>query len=61
MDIAIPLTLEAVRLVLQTLPEKYNGTPEDLYNFFFFFITKNHIRTSISPVTGSTTLRLRLL
>lgn len=35
MDIVIPFTLEAVRLVLQTLPEKYNETPEDLYDFFY--------------------------
>lgn len=35
MDIVVPLTLEAVRLVLQMLPEKYNGTPEDLYDFFY--------------------------
>ena len=35
MDIAVPLTLETVRLVLQMLPEKYNGTPEDLYDLFY--------------------------
>lgn len=35
MDIAVPLTLEATRLVLQMLPEKYSGTPEILYNFFY--------------------------
>ena len=43
MDIAIPLTLEAVRLVLQTLPEKYNGTPEDLYDFFYNERSYTHI------------------
>ena len=43
MDIAIPLTLEAVRLVLQMLPEKYDGTPEDLYDFFYNEKSYTHI------------------
>ena len=43
MDIAITLTLEAVRLVLQILPEKYNGTPEYLYDFFYNEKSYTHI------------------
>lgn len=43
MGIAIPLTLETVRLVLQMLPEKYNGTPEDLYNFFYNEKSYTHV------------------
>ena len=35
MNMAIPLTLETVRLVLEMLPDNYNGTPEYLYDFFY--------------------------
>lgn len=35
MDIAVPLTLEAVRLVLQMCPDNYGVTPEDLYDYFY--------------------------
>ena len=35
MDIAVPLTLEAVRLALQMYPEKFNSTPEYLYDLFY--------------------------
>lgn len=34
MDIVVPLTLEAVRLVLQMCPEKFDSTPEYLYDLF---------------------------
>lgn len=43
MNVAIPLTLETVRLVLQILPEKYNGTPEHLYDFFYNEKSYTHI------------------
>ena len=43
MGIAIPLTLETVRLVLEILPEKYDGTPEDLYDFFYNKKSYTHI------------------
>ena len=43
MDIAVPLTLEAVRLVLQMLPEIYDGTPVDLYDFFYNEKSFSHI------------------
>lgn len=35
MDIAVPLTLEAVRLVSQMYPENFDTTPEYLYNYFY--------------------------
>ena len=43
MNIAIPLTLEAVRLVLQMLSERYNGTPEELYDLFYNKKSYTHI------------------
>lgn len=43
MNIAIPLTSEAVRLVLQILPEKYSGTPEELCDFFYNEKSYTHI------------------
>lgn len=35
MDIAVPLTLETVRLVVQTYPQNFDPTPEALYNLFY--------------------------
>ena len=35
MDIVVPLTLETVRLVVQTYPQKYDTTPEALYDLFY--------------------------
>lgn len=35
MDIVVPLTLEAVRLVMRMLPQNYNLSPELLYDFFY--------------------------
>ena len=43
MDIAVPLTLEAVRLVKQVCPEKFNTTPEHLYDFFYKEVLHTHI------------------
>ena len=43
MDIAIPLTVEAVRFVLQMLSENYSGSPEDLYDFFYNEKSYTHI------------------
>ena len=35
MDIVVPLTLEAVRLVSQMYPGNFNATPEELYYHFY--------------------------
>ena len=35
MNIAVPLTLEAVRLVVQMCPGKFGSTPEYLYDHFY--------------------------
>ena len=35
MDIVVPLTLEAVRLVSQMYPGNFDATPEYLYNHFY--------------------------
>ncbi len=43
MDIAVPLTLETVRLVLQMCPEKFDPDPEYLYDLFY----KEHSYTYI--------------
>lgn len=44
MDIAVPLTLETVSLVMQVLPKKFNSaTPEHLYNLFYREMAHTHI------------------
>ena len=43
MDIAVPLTLEAVRLVKQMCPGKFNSTPEYLYDLFYNELSHAHI------------------
>lgn len=45
MDIAVPLTLEAVRLVMQMCPEKFDSTstPEYLYDLFYKEVSHTHI------------------
>ena len=35
MDISVPLTLEAVRLVKQMCTRKFTSTPEQLYDLFY--------------------------
>ena len=35
MNIVVPLTLETARLVVQTYPQKFDPTPEDLYDLFY--------------------------
>lgn len=35
MDIVVPLTVETVRLVVQTYPQKFDPTPEELYDLFY--------------------------
>ena len=43
MNITVPLTLEAVRLVVQMCPRKFAGTPEHLYDLFYKRDTHTHI------------------
>ena len=35
MDIVVPLTLETVRLVVQTYPKRFDPTPEVLHDIFY--------------------------
>ena len=43
MDITVPLTLEAIRLVKQMCPEKFNATSEYLYDLFYKGALDTHI------------------
>ena len=43
MNIVVPLTLEAVRLVSQMCPGRFNATPEHLYNHFYKEASHTHI------------------
>lgn len=43
MDIVVPLTLETVRLVLQFYPDKFNSTPEHVYDLFYEELSHTHI------------------
>ena len=43
MDITVPLTLEAVRLVLQVYPGKSEPTPEYIYDLFYEELSHTYI------------------
>lgn len=43
MDIIVPLTLEAIKLVKQMCPEKFNATSEHLYDLFHKQVSHTHI------------------
>lgn len=43
MDIAVPLTLETVRLVVEMCPKKFNSTPEYMYDVFYKQLTYTYI------------------
>lgn len=43
MDIAVPLTLEAVRLVSQMYPSKSEPTPEYTYDLFYKELSHTYI------------------
>ena len=45
MDITVPLTLEAIRLVSQVYPSKSEPTPEYMYDIFYEELSYTYIYT----------------